>query len=224
MAKSRIYACLSADIVDSTSLSADNLKKLRREVEDVLNRVDACIAPVWGHVVRGDTIECLMENPSFCLRVALALKCYLKYWMSAVDASSNATDITLRYSIGVGTMRAVDLNDAFMDGNAIYMSGRNLDNMRDNRYSSFDCETGDKMFVGLVDLNLEFLDSIINDLSSRQAIVIYYKLLHIPEFAIAKTLGLSQPAVNVRANLGHWPLISRTLDYFENINFEDYVR
>lgn len=221
---SRVYASLSADVVDSTSLSVADLKRLHMEIRGVLQRIDEDLAPVWGRVIRGDTIECITSHPSFILRMSLALKCYLKYWLSTVDSSQFARTVALRCSIGIGTMREVDLKDGFLDGEAIYMSGRNLDDMRRDRYSAFDCETSDLDFVDLIDVNVALVDSMINDLSAKQAIVLYYKMLHVPETVIAKELALSQPAVNLRASSGKWGLINRALVEFENLNFEKYVR
>lgn len=219
----RIYASISADVVDSTSLTLSELKQLHSTVNSVLRQLDSIVTPVWGRIVRGDTVECILNQPTYALRVAVALKCYLKFWMSTVGASPMAKDYSLRYSIGVGTMREVDIETGFLDGAAIYMSGRNLDKMKSNCFAVFDCETDCSDFVDLVDMNISLLDSIINDLSAKQAIVVYYKLLRFPELAIARDMGISQTAVNLRSTSGHWNLISKTFERFENLNFEKYV-
>lgn len=224
MRKNKIYASISADIVDSTSLSVKNLKQLHSTIKNVLSQLDSVVTPLWGRVVRGDTIECILGYPAYALRIALAIKCYLKYWMSTVESSPMAREYSLRYSIGIGTMREVDLEEGFLDGPAIYMSGRNLDQMNSNQYAAFDCETDCADFIGLLDINLCLLDSVINDLSAKQAIVIYNKLLRFPEVIIAREMGISQAAVNYRSTSAHWTLINRTIDRFEILNFEDYVR
>ena len=220
----KLYASLSADIVDSTSLSVRDLKHLREEILNILMHLDKSVAPVWGRVVRGDTLECITSHPSYILRIALALKCYLKYWLSTVDSSAQSRIYTLRYSIGIGTMREVDFEEGFLDGPAIYMSGRNLDQMSPNRFAAFDCETDCADFVGLLDVNLCLLDALINDLSAKQAIVVYYKLLSVSEVVIAREMGISQAAVNYRSTSAHWSLINRTIEHFESLNFEEYVR
>lgn len=224
MRKNKIYASISADVVDSTSLSVKDLKLLHSAIDNVLGQLSAMVAPVWGRVVRGDTIECILNHPAYALRIALALKCYLKYWMSTVESSPISREYSLRYSVGIGTMREVNLEEGFLDGPAIYMSGRNLDQMFSNRFAAFDCETDCADFVGLLDLNFCLLDSIINDLSAKQAIVIFNKLLRLPEIVIARDMGISQAAVNYRSTSAHWNLINRTVEHFENLNFEDYVR
>lgn len=224
MQNRKIYASITADVVNSTSLSVSDLKRLHLVINEVLEQFDKRIASVWGRVVRGDTIECILTQPIYALRVALALKCYLKYWMSTVDSSSLSREYSLRYSVGIGTMREVNFEEGFFDGPAIYLSGRRLDQMSLNRFASFECETDCVDFVSLLDLNFCLLDSLVNDLSAKQAIVIYYKLLQLSEVVIAKNIGVSQAAVNYRSNSANWALISRTLEYFEHLNFEDYVR
>lgn len=224
MRKTEIYASISADVVDSTSLSVKDLKLIHSAIKKILSQLYSMVAPVWGRVVRGDTIECILDQPVYALRMALALKCYLKYWMSTVESSPMAREFSLRYSVGIGTMREVDLEEGFLDGPAIYMSGRNLDQMSPNRFAAFDCETDCADFVGLLDVNICLLDALINDLSAKQAIVVYYKLLSVPEVVIAKDMGISQAAVNYRSTSAHWSLINRTIEHFESLNFEEYVR
>lgn len=220
----KIYASISADVVDSTSLSVRDLKHLHLEINKTLARIDAMVTPVWGRIVRGDTIECMVDNPNSALRVALILKTFIKYWLSTVESSQISKTFALRYSIGIGTMREVDTATGFLDGPAIYLSGRNLDRMKSSRFAVFDCETNCTDFVNLMDMNFCLLDSIINDLSSRQAIVIHNKLLGFPEVMIARDMGLSQAAVNYRSTSGNWGLINTTIENFENLNFEEYVR
>lgn len=224
MRKNKIYASISADVVDSTSLSVKDLKLLHSAIKKVLSQLYSMVAPVWGRVVRGDTIECILGQPAYALRIGLAIKCYLKYWMSTVESSPMAREYSLRYSVGIGTMREVDLEEGFLDGPAIYMSGRNLDQMSPNRFAAFDCETDCADFVGLLDVNLCLLDALINDLSAKQAIVVYYKLLSVSEVVIAREMGISQAAVNYRSTSAHWSLINRTIEHFESLNFEEYVR
>lgn len=219
----RIFGALSADIVDSTSLPVYELKQMQEEMRNALRQIEDTSRHLWWRIVRGDTVECITEYPGSILRVALALKCYMKYWFFASGASAESKEFALRYSIGIGTMRYFREDDNFIDGPAIYLSGRNLDSMRDGSYAGFDCETKNDDFVHLLDLNLNLVDSIINEMSAKQAIVIYYKILGAPEKIIARELGLSQPAINLRANLGGWNRIKKTLSVFENLNYENYV-
>lgn len=219
----KIYGALSADIVDSTSLPVYELKQMQEEMQIVLHKIEDTSRHLWWRIVRGDTVECLTEYPGSILRVALALKCYMKYWFSASGASAESKEFVLRYSIGIGTMRYFREGDNFIDGPAIYLSGRNLDSMRDGSYAAFDCDTKNDDFVNLLDLSLNLVDSIVNEMSAKQAIVIYYKILGAPEKIIARELGLSQPAINLRANLGGWNRIKKSLSVFENLNYENYV-
>lgn len=90
---SKIYGALSADIVDSNSLPVLELKQMQNEMDLVLHKISEFSEHLWWRIVRGDTVECLTEHPGSILRVALALKCYMKYWFSISGASTESKEI-----------------------------------------------------------------------------------------------------------------------------------
>ena len=127
-------------------------------------------------------------------------------------------------SIGIGTMRIVDREEDLLDGDAIYIAGRNLDYIAGRnipvvfgmKTSYIDVET-------LIDNNLQLLDTLLYDLTARQSDVLYYKLMRYTEIEIARKLGISQAAVNLRARNAGWQQIKATLKVLENINYGEYV-
>ena len=103
------YAAISADIVSSTSLTADQWKSLTIKVRTLLDRIADHYDGFWGRLVKGDSIECVMENPGNALRIALLLKTLVK---SFVPLDGIADDDFRRYgirlAIGIGEMRIID--------------------------------------------------------------------------------------------------------------------
>ncbi len=62
----RVYATLSADIVDSTSLSAEDTVKLKESLEGFFPVMQLFCDKAWGRVTRGDSVECVEEGNKGC--------------------------------------------------------------------------------------------------------------------------------------------------------------
>ena len=221
----KIFGAIAADVIDSTSLSRTDLLRLSDEV-------DRCFAdaryytPIqfWGRLVKGDTIECCLQNPGMALRLALLIKCRIKSWAGGLSCSTALQDLGIRFSIGIGNMRIVDPQIDVMDGEAIYIAGRNLNRIADTSLTSaFGFVAVDRNFEDLINISVSLLDDLINSLSAKQSAVIYHMLLGMNQTEIAKLLFISQSSVNSRAQKAGWRLIVDTLRVYERINFMDYV-
>ena len=111
-----------------------------------------------------------------------------------------------------------------MDGDAIYIAGRNLDYIAGRNIPvAFGMKTSYIDVETLIDNNLQLLDTLLYDLTARQSDVLYYKLMRYTEIEIARKLGISQAAVNLRARNAGWQQIKATLKVLENINYGEYV-
>ena len=131
------YAAISADIVASTSLSRDALVELTTGVKQVLAMATATYQGFWGRLVKGDSIECVMEHPGDALRVAVLLKSFIKSFVPSDGiANTKFRQFGLRLAIGIGEMRIIDKELDMMDGEAIYLSGRALADMQDKTADS----------------------------------------------------------------------------------------
>ena len=58
-----MYATISADVVSSTSLSKESMLKLNEHIKNCLTLLEDRYSGFWGRIVRGDTIECVLESP-----------------------------------------------------------------------------------------------------------------------------------------------------------------
>lgn len=217
--RNTIYAALSCDIVDSTSLSEVGMFELQDRIEECLRDISFHRHGFWGRLVKGDYIECLFEIPNDVMRAALAFKCYMKYHLDILGASTASAKYGIRASIGIGTMRIVSQERGIMDGEAIYCSGRNLSKMPSRQFAIVDCRTVEKDMSDILSINYILLDEWINELSPKQAIVVYHKLLGMPEVGIARLYNLSQPAVNLRSKSAKWDLIEESVLRWENFKF-----
>ena len=221
----RLFGIISADVVDSTSLERAAMLQLRKDIYNNLFRdLTEIQSSFWGRVVRGDTIECCITQAQYSFRVALLTKCWMKNWAEANGGSSDMRRLGLRCSIGIGAMRIVDREEDLLDGDAIYIAGRNLDYIANRSVSvAFGMKTSYADVKDLIESNLLLLDTLLCELTSRQNDVLYYKLMGYPEMEISRRLGISQAAVNLRARNAGWLQIKSTLKVLENINYGDYV-
>lgn len=221
-----ILGAISADVVDSTSLSMEDMIALRDEIYNCFSDIKYYFpnSGFWGRLVKGDSIECCLEDPKLTLRFALLLKCRILAWADGRNCSDNLKDLGIRYSIGIGTMRIVDPDADIMDGDAIYISGRNLNRITAEQLTSFfGMHSTNKQLDTLICTTIVLLGNIMNSLSSKQSVVIYNKLLGLTERQISELLFISQPSVNTRAKNAGWNLIKDTLNIYEKIDFGDYV-
>ncbi|MBQ7773911.1 MAG: hypothetical protein IJ383_07590 [Bacteroidales bacterium] len=221
----KIFGAIAADVIDSTSLSRTDLFHLNEEVNrcfaDAKNHTSI---QFWGRLVRGDTIECCLQNPSMALRLALLIKCRIKAWAGELICSEALQNMGVRFSIGVGNMRIIDRQMDIMDGEAIYVAGRNLNKIASTSLTSaFGFNSDDRNLARLIDISIALLDDLINTLSAKQSVVIYHMLLGLNQTEISRILFISQSSVNSRAQKAGWRLIMDTLRVYESINFMDYV-
>lgn len=215
------YGILSADVVDSTSLDENSIIELNETVENCFADIyDYLSYDFWGRLVKGDSIECCMKNPNETLRLAMLLKCVIKWWADNQECSTTLQQFGIRFSIGIGKMRIINQQKDIMDGEAIYIAGRNLDKITHSYFtSSFDMSSKCKEFSYLIDNNVRLLDEIINSLSAKQSAVVYFKLLKFTETEIAQKLNISQSSVNNRLRLSRWKYIHQTIKLYESLDF-----
>ncbi len=220
-----IFGIVSCDVIDSTSLEMDELIRLRKDVySELFPNIEGLYPGFWGRVVRGDTIECCLEQPEYAFRAALLIKCWFKDWAVKHHASEQMRKSGIRYSIGIGSMRMVDRKEDFMDGEAIYIAGRNLDYITRKGIPAFFGMNSDNKDVNeLIISNLLLVDNLIESSTERQLPILHERLYGLTETEISRKLQITQGAVNQRARGAGWPLIKDTLNVLEHIDYEWYV-
>ncbi|MBQ5979537.1 MAG: hypothetical protein IJL58_05910 [Bacteroidales bacterium] len=220
-----IYGIVSCDVIGSTSLDRDALIQLRNDIYSRLfTDIDALCPGFWGRVVRGDTIECCLEQYWKAFRVALMIKCWFMEWASFHGADEKMRKDGVRYSIGIGSMRLIDRDLDMMDGVAIYLAGRNLDYIADKGLTSyFEMDSKNDEVNSLIDNSVMLVDRIVGQSTERQVPILYDRLSGKTEVEIARSLSISQGAVNQRAMNAGWPFIKHTLKLLEQMDYDRYV-
>jgi hypothetical protein len=229
-------AIISGDVVASTALSETELQQLASDVEQLFNQLNQKYNNknilFWGRLIKGDYIECYMQEPKYSLRIALLIKTLVKKMiLENLEDKTNQKKRELfkkygiRLAIGIGSMRTVDKVRGILDGEAIYLSGRKIDDQRSSHKekvvikNTLFFETTDSTIKEQGSVIVELLDVILNNSTARQCNVIYHKLIGLSELEIAQKLDIKQAAVNQHSTAIGWNAIEHTLNYFEQLKF-----
>lgn len=103
-----MYATISADVVSSTSLSKEAMIELNERLKKCLSTLELRYQGFWGHIVKGDSIECVMDFPEDAFEAALILKTLVKsFEPSDVNDSKRFNRYGLRIAIGIGEMKTM---------------------------------------------------------------------------------------------------------------------
>ena len=213
----KIYATISADVVDSTSLSAEDTIKLKESLEGFFPVMRSLCAEAWGRVVRGDSVECVISDVSKSLRIGLLLKCYVRS-LELSSASKIFRRRGVRVAIGIGALRIADEQVGIIDGDAIYASGRELDTLSGSdsvTLSMVSDVPGVKGYAALCDV----LGFVVDGATNKQSEVLYYLLQGYSQKRISQVLGMEPPTVNQHAAALGWGAIQRALVKFESETF-----
>ena len=219
-----MFATISADIVASTSLSVNETIGLKQRIESLFGLLKVSYPDFEGRQIKGDYIECVMQNVANVFRIAFIIKSCIKSFSTAkkMKKTKNFHTYGIRIAIGIGDMRIVDTEQGIWDGEAIYLSGRALEEMSSLNKGTMSVQTSNKQLSAPLQTIALLTDAIFNDMTMRQSEVVYYKLLGFKEADIAKKLGISQASVNNASTATKWYCIEEAIKYFEQVNFEEY--
>jgi hypothetical protein len=220
-------ATLSADIVSSTSLNVAQRLILEKELVSLLSILKKTVGSkmVFGRLMKGDYIECVLEDPKMALRVALLIKSYIKSLDIRADKKAGQTlkdfkEYGIRIAIGIGELSIWNKKKGIIDGEAIYFSGRAINEMTasDKKikntlvFKSSNPEWNDS-FTPVFQL----LDILFAKYKRAQSEIVFYKLLNKSEKEITDILKKSQSTINQHSTATGWTAIESTVIYFEKI-------
>ncbi|RFN58004.1 helix-turn-helix transcriptional regulator [Marixanthomonas ophiurae] len=226
-----MYSVLSGDIISSTSLHNKDRNLVEKELAKLLKKLEAEFE-VYGRIVKGDYIECVAPKAEDGLRVALAIKSFVKsipIELSSYKKDKNRVRLFkthgLRLAIGYGPLSRYNPKKGVIDGEAIYLSGREISGMsthnkervviKNTLFFVSENETLNNRFKPV----FELLDTLLSKATARQSEVLYLKLLNQQEDEIAKTLGIGQSAVNRHSTSVGWNAIeTAVLDFSKTLS------
>ncbi len=104
----------------------ENLKGLLNRLKEEFN--------VYGSIIKGDYLECVVPNPAEGLQVALAIKSFVKaipieikkYIKNDKKRVKQFKIHGIRLAIGYGELSRYNPEEGVIDGEAIYFSGSEI--------------------------------------------------------------------------------------------------
>lgn len=221
-------AVISGDIIASTSLTDKGRAFVEKNLQILLDELGLKYN-VYGRIIKGDYIECVIPNPENALRVALVIKTFLKSLSD--DLINEIKDKrfkffkihAIRLAIGYGELSRFDPEKGVIDGEAIYLSGRKINEegtfakerivIKSTLFFVSENEKLNKETDPLISL----VDALLSKATAKQCEVIYLKLMGNNEQSIAAKLNIAQPVVNQHSTSAGWNAIEKAVNYFGEI-------
>jgi hypothetical protein len=197
-----IKAVLTGDIVNSTRIPALKEKILLKEL-------GAELSDHATSFYRGDSFQVFMKEPEDALRMALICRTMA---IGLMGDGEVPTDI--RISIGLGQVELPVKMPAVARGEAFVLSGHGLDELQ---------HTAQRLLIRsghvIADIGFQvmsdYLDSIYDQMTPKQAEVIFYLLRGQTQQETAIRQKKSKSTISQLVNSGRWPEIERLLQQYE---------
>lgn len=223
-------AAISADIVKSTTLDSTDLFQLREELKRTIDYFDQKYKNrssskldfgFWGRIVKGDSIECYLSEVNWALRVALALKLKARLTVNNMECSADTKKYGLRFAIGAGKFKTVDKEKDIIDGEPIYLSGREMQkNKKPSDKRLFLMEDDRNDICPVMNSFVAMLDNMINKFSIKQCEAVVNMLLDYDRSLILDDLTIAKSSLSDRLKSADWQLLNNAIISFENYNFD----
>jgi hypothetical protein len=223
------YATISGDIIAFTSLSDSGKRLIEESLKKLLKELNAKFN-VYGRIIKGDYLECYVPETFQVLRVALAIKSFIK----SVEIDEIEDGIAdnkraklfkihgIRLAIGIGNLNRLDLENGIIDGEAIYFSGRIINDIKTSNKQKITIKntlflkSSNPEFDLQMEALLSLIDVIISKGTSKQCQVLYLKIMGFEEKQIVEKLGLKQSTINQHSTSIGWQAIEKSINYFES--------
>jgi len=201
-----LIAVETSDIVGSTKLS-------RPELNTAITALKSCIAgishesnDIVAEFYRGDAFQIMYPNAVSSFKNLLIIKLYM---LSHLDFT---VKITQSLALGSVSLPVKSLNDRMDD--VFINSGRQLDILDKGEIG-----ISINSFAGADMLALSFLNRLIEGLSAKQALVLYWYIKdNYPEHKkIAAKLKMTRQNVNTHLLRGNADLIRGFINHFETV-------
>ncbi|MBN2613190.1 MAG: RNA polymerase subunit sigma-70 [Bacteroidales bacterium] len=222
-------AVISGDIIASTGLSNDGRDYIEQKLNELIAEINREYI-LYGRLLKGDYLECVVTAPQNALLVALLIKSYVKSFSDNEKLKDTRNKrfrlfrtYGIRVAIGFGELGRFDASRGIIDGEAIYLSGRKI-----NEEATYNKERitirNSLFFISKYDeLNNELeplislIDTLISKATPRQCEILYYKLRSYTEEAISKKLSIAQSAVNQHSTGMGWNAVEKAVKRFNQV-------
>jgi hypothetical protein len=212
-----MQAVITADIVDSSSLSSDQTDIVLNAIHSLLDDYKNVRVNIEDKFIisRGDSIQIELDSAAQALNIAMLLKATVnKISFREVKRQSPVVDVRIAIGIGDIEIKRELVNES--SGSAYINSGRMLDSMKKEK-RLFSIKTNNSFWDEEFDAEFKMLEVILSGWKITSAEVVYLLLLNYKEKEIQEKLKISQSAVNQRKKAAGWNGIDALLKRFEKL-------
>lgn len=195
-----IVQVITGDIVKSSILDSESRMKLRQ----AFDFLSANSAGKYDYFIRGDSFQIIMNQDA--LREAMLIKTYLYVNLN----------LQVKISIGIGEAEFLTEKISNSDGEAFWLSGRNLDEMK-NKAEFLKITTTDAEKNKEWEIHCSVIDYLFEKQTSNQDEVIYWLLKQKNQQEIASIINIGQPSVSHRIKSSAWLIFEKMLNRFQNV-------
>lgn len=197
-------AVITGDIVNSTRLPASKTSRLTRRIIEIFDNNK-------NEFYRGDSFQAYIKEPKEALRLALLCR------TAAINIAKDEKVVSdVRISIGIGNITGIVRTLKTAKGEAFVLSGRMLDEIIKTEQRLAITSSNRLANEGL-QVIADYINSIFQLMTAKQAEVIFELLLGQQQQAVAKKLKKTKSSIHQRVTAGRWPEIERLLQQYENI-------
>jgi hypothetical protein len=212
----KLYAVITGDVVRSSRFVGVHRKKLH----DAMTAADNALRQAFKDdvklpvdIFRGDSWQCLVQDPINSVRVGL-------FYRAALKASMDDNETDSRLAVAVGEVDFVpEERVSGGDGDAYRLSGQLIETMGHNVRMNFGfAGKEDIPEIKAVAVTLGLMDALARQWTSRQATAVCGALRNLPQKEIAETLWprpITQQAVAQHLDRAGWHAIHQGLRFIE---------
>jgi hypothetical protein len=200
-----IQAVITADIVNSTSLSSIKQKKLLKVLQQIL-------LPHKYEFYRGDSFQVFFKNANKALQVALQCRTAA---ISILQAEDNAM-ADVRISIGIAPAKSPIKSLGASSGEVFILSGRAFDVLEKN-HQRLAIATLQPIAAEGLQVIADYINAIFKTMTSKQATVLFELLMGQSQQLVAKKIKKSKSTVSQHVSAGRWIETEKLLNSYNNI-------
>jgi hypothetical protein len=204
-----MQAVITADIVNSTKMDPQDFQVLTNEIQKLYT------APNRIEFYRGDSFQALITD---------AKTAYKNILLSRLKAISYSLEdrIDIRISISLGIIKEDIISNLGSHLEEVFInSGRAFDqfsNQKSERFLLITC--GNKTYDISYELLARYTDSLLSQISAKQAITLYYLFLGKSQKETAALLNKSKPTINKQVKAARFEELMVLLNIYETLTKE----
>ena len=177
-------------------------------------RLNFGVKKFFGRLIKGDYLECVLEEPRLALRAALLIRTFVKA-LEIKSSNSDFNNYGVRVAIGIGEITTLDRKKGFIDGDAIVFSGRAIQESNGHVKSCLIFRSADDdLNSGILPL-FSLLDVVLARNTKTQSGILWHRLLGKTEKEISAITRKSQSTINQHTRAAGWAALESAVVYFE---------